>query len=327
MHGRIVNWDWACAFCHIRFKEYNMSFGMRCCSVQNCFLILLVSSSPEHCFGPMLSNLTGCPRQQCWWCCKAPIVYPYHPRCANTILQFLDGQKILGCEWLLRFAQAITSAPISKNEYEWTPLSLTDAFHVSFQKIMDLVSPDTGLALSLKHLQRLPPEIQAYIFSSMLESPGGHVLFCGKALDILAILRSWPEKTHRSVSCNGALFARWHNLEETPHLVGLYDMGVQDSIQIKAENEDWDFISLQMDNNGITSITFSTDEVTPIVNKKGHFTQILHRSKSVDEKIWMTLEVVYPTTQTSRVLSKPFLGTFPLPNRYVRGASRSSAVE
>jgi hypothetical protein len=256
-------------------------------------LIFAVSKSPEHCSSaiPFLPNPKCCLRQQCWWCQKAPLTYPYHSCCRDVVLQLLVGQSVLEGKWLLRFAQAMALVPAFRDEQIPTPRSLTTELNELFEMIMSFVSPNTSLALMLPRLCRLPFELKENIIYFVLNSPGGCILFNSKALVILAKLRSWSEERHRSVVCNGALFARWDVFEQTSYVAGLYDKNVKGSTQIKAEDASWDHVVVKSDDIGITEVAFLTsDSALSVINTSG-FVEVLHRPEPTHEKLWITLEV------------------------------------
>lgn len=230
-----------------------------------------------------------CPKPQCVPCQKAPLTYPYHPRCHNTISQSLIGQEVLWVEWLLRLAQAMSSVPVQKRSA--TSRSLISYFHINFERIIGTVSPNTPLSLMLLRLKCLPPVLQEQIFSFMLESPGGYVLFYEQALNVLNKLRSWPDKRHRRISCNGALFARWDMFRQRYYLAGLYDEQVEGSIPIVAQGSEWDRVIIQSDTFGITDVAFkATDSAQDGANPIG-YTQVIRRPRFSPNRLWIMTEV------------------------------------
>lgn len=118
-----------------------------------------------------------------------------------------------------------------------TPAVLIEDFQALFTTITSTLSPHTPVARLLPLLQYLPYDIQEQVFSFLLESPGGNVLFYLEALNVVQKLRMWPEEKQRSVSCKGALYARWDVLNHTSYLAGLYVQPVTGSTQLKANDD------------------------------------------------------------------------------------------
>jgi hypothetical protein len=161
--------------------------------------------------------------------------------------------------------------------------------HLLSEKIMAMMVPRTPLKHLLQKLQNLPPELQELVFSFMLDSPGGYVLFYKKALDVLEHLRLWPEKRHRSISSNGELFVRWDRVGQSPCLAGLYEKNTKGSIQSKVDDKDWDYIVLQWNDMRITKIAFVGYDSALATASVSGCVQILRRP--TDEKLWITMEV------------------------------------
>jgi len=158
----------------------------------------------------VFTRRAACPRQRCQACQTAPLAYPFHIRCLGTLEQYLHGHELLDDDdWPLRCAQAMALTPVL---HARKPKSLVDILHISYKKIMNMVSPST-LATTIQKLHDLPPELTENVFSFMLSSPGGCNLFHEDTLDVLDKLRSWLERRHRKIPCEGALFARWEKFE------------------------------------------------------------------------------------------------------------------
>ncbi|KAI1521091.1 hypothetical protein PtrSN002B_012467, partial [Pyrenophora tritici-repentis] len=131
---------------------------------------------------------------KCRLCRTASIAYPFHLRCLSTFEQYLYGHDLLeDDDWPLRCAQVMAPVPIPNSP---TSRSLVNVLHGLFQKVMSMVSPLTPLAPLLDGLPNLPCELQELVFSFMLDSPGGCVLFNQGTLDVLEKLLSWPERRH-----------------------------------------------------------------------------------------------------------------------------------
>jgi hypothetical protein len=182
--------------------------------------------------------------------------------------------------------------PVLEDKHALTARSLTIALHASFHRMMNMVSHQTPLTRLLHRFRHdLPPELQDQVFSFMLDSPGGYALFCKKIVDVLEELLSWPEKRYRSISCNGALFARWDGSGQLSCLAGLYEDDVQGSVQISIDNKSWSCIVLPWNSSRITNIAFlgsDLDSVLPTASGSS-FIQILGRP--VTETLWVTMEV------------------------------------
>jgi hypothetical protein len=156
------------------------------------------------------------------------------------------GDTVAEDEWLLRFVQAMShhkrSAP--------SPMLLLENFHDLFDNILHTLSSSSSVKDIMPYFRRLPNELQMHIFSFMLESPGGDVLFYHWAIDVLRKLHRWPEKSRHSIPCKGALFSRWTVVHEHSYLAGLYDERVEDSTEVRAGN-DWDYVVLRSNDIGI----------------------------------------------------------------------------
>jgi len=172
-----------------------------------------------------------------------------------------------------------------------TPASLLEA-HVSItQGLMDLKMSVALAARTIVGLWLLPTELRAHVFRYVLDSPDGCVLLRREATDTLRYLQTWPEQRHQCISVSGALFARWINIEDVPHLAGLYQRSVDNSVQIKGDDTSWDFIVAHIDMRGITDVQFVKQSVLSDV-KTSASVQILRRSELVRDEIWLILEVI-----------------------------------
>jgi hypothetical protein len=254
-------------------------------------LIRAVSKSPDHCSKSFRPDSKHCRIPDCPWCRRAPLSYPYHLCCYHMILQCLTSQAKPQGPWLLRFAQSMALVPVFQDEQTPTRKSLTYQFQKTYEKLMGILQPRTELAVILPRVRSLPMELQEYIFGFMLSTPGGCALFNSNALFILSTIQWWPEEGHYSVSCKGALFARWVAYSETLHLAGLYDKNVEGSVQIKAEDVTWDHIVVLLDNIGITEVLFIASGSAPNVVNTSSFVQVLRRPKPSHETLWITMEV------------------------------------
>ncbi|KNG44750.1 hypothetical protein DDE82_008968 [Stemphylium lycopersici] len=144
---------------------------------------------------------------------------------------YLYGHDLLeDNDWPLRCAQAMALLPVPDTR---TSGSLVNVLHSSFETVMRMISPLTPLAPLLDGLKNLPCELQGLVFSFMLDSPGGCALFNEDTLVVLEKLRAWPERSHRSILCEGALFAHWDGVGQMSYLAGLYDRDIPGSTQIK----------------------------------------------------------------------------------------------
>ncbi|KAF2844137.1 hypothetical protein T440DRAFT_484406 [Plenodomus tracheiphilus IPT5] len=177
----------------------------------------------------------------------------------------------------------------------YTPTSnlLLKDFQALFEKTITMLSPHTPVALSLPWLLCLPYELQEQIFSFVLDGPGGNVLFYCEALNVIQKIRDWPERKQRSVSCKGALFARWEVLNHTLYLAGLYDQRVTGSTQIKANSATWDHIVVRWNDVGVINVAFADSRSAPHIAVGPGYVQLLRWPKLAHEEIWITLEGLF----------------------------------
>ena len=75
-----------------------------------------------------------------------------------------------------------------------TPAVVIEEFQALFTTITSTLSPHTPVARFLPFLRCLPYELREQIFSFVLESPGGNVLFYHEALNVIQKIRIWPEE-------------------------------------------------------------------------------------------------------------------------------------
>ncbi|KAF2023225.1 hypothetical protein EK21DRAFT_95086 [Setomelanomma holmii] len=277
MHCRLLKWEFVCAICRLSINDDIVSTSS--CPPS-------ISYSPRYCNRATTLHLDGCPSKSCPLCQKAPLVYPYHSQCRKTLLQTLIGDKLLEDGWLLRFSHAMSH----HERHRPTPASLLKDFQALFTTITNTLSPHTPVARFLPCLERLPNELQEQIFSFVLDSPGGNVLFYHEALDVLQKIRKWPEEKQRSVSCIGALYARWDVLNHTSYLAGLYVQSMTDSTQMKAIDDVWDHVVVRWDDVGIIRIAFVDSRSAPYIAAGPGYVQVLRRSKLSHDQIWITLE-------------------------------------
>jgi hypothetical protein len=207
-------------------------------------------------------------------------------------------------------AQAMTLEPA----FQEIPTSraLLATFQEIFHKLKGMASHNTPLAQMLPRLQSLPAELQEIIFSFVLNHPGGYVLFNSRALDVLDELRLRPEEGHITVSCQGALFARWGTFKEASYLAGLYAKKPKGTTtRIKAEGEDWDYIVVRSDDIGVIDVTFLTSDSASSLASGPGSVEVFRRPELTYAELWITLQVS-PTAK--RRLNLTLAGPICLPN-------------
>jgi hypothetical protein len=250
-------------------------------------LTFAVSHSARHSGRSQILGTRGCPSRSCPLCQIAPLVYLYHPQCRKTLHQTIIGEKLSDDGQFLQFAHAMSH----HDRCTPTPRSLLDGFLDLFTTILENLSPHTPTAQFLPWLIDLPPELQLNIFSYLLDSPGGNVLFFKEALHVLQKLHKWPEG-RRSVACKGPLFARWVAIKNSSYIAGVYDRGGTGFTEIKTYDDTWDHIVLRQNDVGIIDIAFVDSHSTPYVAAKTGYVEVIRRAKLLNkEEIWITLEV------------------------------------
>jgi hypothetical protein len=156
---------------------------------------------------------------------------------------------------------------------------------------MKMATGDAPIVTMLVGLQALPVELRDLVFSFMVQSPGGHILFNSKVLDILQKLVLWPENIQYSVSCRARLFARWEIRGTRQYLAGLYAEGREGVVELEANDQNWDLIVVRSDDFGIVGIELHNSELTKFVKDQEHCVQILRHLGRAQGEIWATLEV------------------------------------
>jgi hypothetical protein len=258
-------------------------------------LICTVRESGQRFTGPcvVIKSREDCPRQQCHFCLTAPLAYPFHLRCLATLHQFLGGQRLLeDDDWHLRCAQAMAHESALEDRQLLTVRTLCDALDSFSPRIMNTASDKSPLTSLLRQVQTvLPRELRELVCSFILNSSGGSLLFLQESLDVLENLCFWPEKKKRSISCHGALFARWSGTEQLPILAGLYEDKIQGSERIDTGDSNWTFIVLQWNNSHITSISLVAHEQDLLLatTSQSSSWQILQRPSS--DTVWVTMKV------------------------------------
>ncbi|KAF2023210.1 hypothetical protein EK21DRAFT_95089 [Setomelanomma holmii] len=158
---------------------------------------------------------------------------------------------------------------------------------------MEMTAIDTPVATMLRGLQALPAELRDLVFTFMLQSPGGHILFNPEILDVLQKLISWPESKRYSVSCNERLFARWDMRGPTQYLAGMYAEAHEGVVELEANDQNWDLIVIRSDDFGIVGIELHNTKLTSTIKDQEHCVQILRVPVRAHREIWITLEGLF----------------------------------
>jgi hypothetical protein len=255
-----------------------------------------VSESAKHCKGPwtILPDRWKCPKEQCPWCKLSPLVYPFHLRCLGSIHQLLQGHKILeDTGWRLRCAEALSSkrATHYNNQYTApTSLSLVRALQVRTIEIGNFLTTGASpLRFLLEGLVHLPAELQAMVFSFMLDEPGGQLLFDANVLVTLKALVARPEKRRHRISSNGSLFARWLTSDSVSYLAGFYDHQVGDCCPILPSDPQWDCVVVYWSNTRVTGLEFAKSDAAVATAGRLDAVQILRRPPH--GCFWITMQV------------------------------------
>lgn len=172
-----------------------------------------------------------------------------------------------------------------------TSVSLCRSSHDLHNKLLKMITTDTPIAATLSGLQGLPPELRELVFTFMLQSPGGHILFRTEVLNVLEKLVAWPDNPQYSTSCNQRLFTRWETQGTNRYLAGLYSEAHEGVGELVANDQNWDLIVIRSDDFGIVCIELSNSKLTYAIEDQEYSIQILRVPDRAHEEIWIRLEV------------------------------------
>jgi hypothetical protein len=291
-------------FAAFRSRKENTSGSVRWWHTCWVFVLTLAVSEPDTRPSSLYRVATHCrsgPRESCRHCKAAATVYSVHLPCLSILHQSTASRISSGDDdWALRCAQAMALAPIQVRQAS-KPISFAE----SSENIIEKLCPQTRLSKLLCRIQcTLPVELHALIISFMSDSPGGDVLFSREARAVLSELQSSPEKRHRSISCSGALFARWGSRGQLPSLAGLYEDKLKGSQQIEVDDESWAFIVLHWNDSRITKMEWVGHETSLVLPATNRYTsyQVIRRPKS--NLLWITMEVsiMFPASCISKLI-------------------------